>query len=60
MDKITFTHENEEELDPLISNKKIIVNHVMSRNIDSGIFNAILGYFNQFGSTEFEHITRAS
>ena len=43
MDKITFTHENEEELDPLISNKKIIVNHVMSRNIDSGIFNAILG-----------------
>ncbi len=57
MDKITFTHENEEELDPLISNKKIIVNHVMSRNIDSGIFNAILGYFNQFGSTEFEHIT---
>ena len=40
--------------------EKIVVNHVMSRNIDSGIFNAILGYFNQFGSTNFEHITSVS
>lgn len=54
MDKLTFTHE--EELDSSIPNKKLIVNHVMSRDIDSSIFNAILGYFNQFGSTEFKHI----
>ena len=54
MDKIAFTHE--EELDSSTLGEKFIVNHVMSRSIDSGIFNAILGYFNQFGSTEFEHV----
>lgn len=36
---------------------KKIVNHVMSRDIPSGIFSAILEYFKEFGSDEFSHIS---
>lgn len=34
---------------------RYVVNHVMSKEINSGIFTAILNYFNQYGSDEFEH-----
>lgn len=33
--------------------KKYIVNHVMSRDINSGIFKAILGYFNKYTPDDF-------
>ncbi|EGV34975.1 glycosyltransferase family 4 protein [Neisseria weaveri] len=35
---------------------KYIVNHVMSRDIHSSIFTAIIEYFKQYGSQVFEHI----
>ncbi|MGF6148702.1 PEP-CTERM/exosortase A-associated glycosyltransferase, Daro_2409 family [Kingella potus] len=61
-DDLGNTHENEtneelEEQDSLLSlPQKPIVNHVMTRDIPSGIFTSILDYFKRFGSTEFEHI----
>ncbi|XXQ68062.1 glycosyltransferase family 4 protein [Neisseriaceae bacterium B1] len=36
--------------------EKYIVNHVMSNNVQSGIFKSILDYFVEFGSTEFQHV----
>lgn len=36
--------------------KKIIINHVMSRDIKSGIFDSILDYFKKHSGSEFEHI----
>ena len=37
-----------------------IINHVMSRDIQSGIFSSILEYFTDFGSNEFQHIVSVS
>lgn len=36
--------------------KKYIVNHVMSRDINSGIFRAILNYFGQYSSDCFQQV----
>lgn len=36
--------------------RKYTINHVMSKNIDSGIFTAILGYFKKYSPSWVEHI----
>ncbi|WP_084455327.1 glycosyltransferase family 4 protein [Comamonas composti] len=36
--------------------KKYIINHVMSKDIDSGIFSAILSYFKKYSPDWIEHI----
>ncbi|MDK4679269.1 glycosyltransferase family 4 protein [Kingella negevensis] len=46
----------ETEQTPSVPQPKKIINHVMSRDIASGIFSAIVDYFTQFGSEEFDHI----
>ncbi|MDK4574072.1 glycosyltransferase family 4 protein [Kingella kingae] len=35
---------------------KLIINHVMSNDVNSGIFNSILNYFTEFGSDQFQHV----
>lgn len=35
---------------------KLVINHVMSNDVNSGIFQAILEYFIEFGSENFHHI----
>jgi len=36
--------------------QKIIVNHVMSNDVESKIFSDILGYFQNYGSEQFEYV----
>lgn len=40
--------------------KKYIINHVMSKNIDSGIFSAILGYFRKYSPSWVVHVESVS
>ncbi|MCS4534529.1 glycosyltransferase family 4 protein [Neisseria montereyensis] len=39
---------------------KIIINHVMSNDAQSGIFNSIIEYFSKYSPTNFEHIVSIS
>ncbi|OOF51657.1 glycosyltransferase family 4 protein [Rodentibacter trehalosifermentans] len=48
-----FSKENQHNPPP---ERVYVVNHVMSRDIPSGIFSAILSYFTQHGSQGFTHV----
>ena len=40
--------------------REYTINHVMSKNIESGIFSAILGYFNKYSPSWVKHVESAS